>query len=129
MGKDKWARVDNDHPIPLRMQCMVIAPEAEAGQPLSPQAAAEGGVEAQADDRASPTTAVADLATTNEAEALAAGLTDLSLQAVAEMDVDWEDVTEDLEWDDDEGHGEEDNMDVDSEDEKEKEEEEDAMDE
>jgi hypothetical protein len=72
---------------------------------------------------------VADLATTDEAEALAAGLTDLSLQAVAEMDVDWEDVTEDLEWDDDEGHGEEDNMDVDSEDEKEKEEEEDVMDE
>jgi hypothetical protein len=126
MGKDKWARANNGRRIPLRMRCTAIAPEAEAGQPLSPQAAAEGGVEAQADDRASPTTVVADLATTDEAEALAAGLTDLSLQAVAEMDVDWEDVTEDLEWDGDEGHGEED-MDVDSEDEEE--EEEDAMDE
>lgn len=35
---------------------------------------------------------------------VAATLEDLSLEASAEMDVDWEDITAELDWGDDTGH-------------------------
>ena len=65
----------------------------------SPQAQAA----AQAEDP-SPTSVAADLGEEGEMGIITATLEDLSLDAAVEMDVDWEDITAELEWGDNVGH-------------------------
>jgi hypothetical protein len=46
----------------------------------------------------------ADLGEEGEMGIITATLEDLSLEAAAEMDIDWEGITAELEWGDDAGH-------------------------
>lgn len=81
MSKDKYIREHGE--IPLRLPCTALAPAADPTAPAPPQA----------NETPAPVAA------------LAQELTTLSLQAVAEADIDWEDITDDLAWGDEIGHG------------------------
>jgi hypothetical protein len=79
---------------------LAAAPAQVQAAAASPQAQAA----AQAEDP-SPTSVAADLGEEGEMGIITATLGDLSLlEAAAEMDVDREDITAELEWGDDAGH-------------------------
>jgi hypothetical protein len=108
MAKDKYIRENGE--IPLRLPCTALAATAaNPTAPVSPQAA-ETAAETPAAtvEDLSPTTVVADIAAASPVQQELTVNPSLSLQAVAEADIDWEDITGDLAWGDELGHREED---------------------
>ena len=103
-AKDRFVRT-NGRPVPMRLECTALHPQAAA--PAQAQAAAaspQAQAAAQAEDP-SPTSVAADLGEEGEMGIITATLGDLSLlEAAAEMDVDREDITAELEWGDNAGH-------------------------
>jgi hypothetical protein len=83
-AKDRFVRT-NGRPVPLHLECTA----------LHPQAPAQAQAAAQAEDPSS-TSVAADLGEEGEMGIITATLDDLSLEAAAEMDVDWEDITAEL---------------------------------
>lgn len=104
-AKEKFMRENGE--LPLRLECSALV-QAAAAPPTPP--ANNHEQTADADAGTSPTSVM------QMAEELTNNLANLSLQAVAEEDL-WENLGDDLEWDDSAGHGEEDavveDMDID----------------
>ena len=85
----------------MRLECTALHPQAAA--PAQAQAAAASPQAAAQAEDSSPTSVSADLGE-DETAIITSTLADLSLEASVEMDVDWEDITAELEWGDDAGH-------------------------
>jgi hypothetical protein len=99
-AKDRFVRT-NGRPVPMRLECTALHPQAAA--PAQAQAAAASPQAAAQAEDSSPTSVSADLGE-DETGIITSTLADLSLEASVEMDVDWEDITAELEWGDDAGH-------------------------
>ena len=81
----------------MRLECTALHPQAAPPAQLQAAAASpQAQAAAQAEDP-SPTSVAADLGEEKETGIITTTLEDLSLEAAAEMDVDWEDITAELE--------------------------------
>jgi hypothetical protein len=79
----------NDRPVPMRLECTALHPQAAAAAQVQAAAASpQAQAAAQAEDP-SPTSVAADLGEEGEMGIIPTTLGDLSLEAAAEMDVDW----------------------------------------
>lgn len=101
MQKEKWIREHGGAGIPLRLRCTALY--GGTAVPLSPQANT-------ATNNDSPATVMADVSAPTDDQELTEALHNLSIEAIAEADIDWDLPTEDLEWEDDAGHEEEDGV-------------------